>query len=71
MTKFEKGDVVKIIANKSRHRFAIGEIVIIYAYACEGYKVVQDGAVNSDGSFDPDEVAKTWCYIDNEDVELV
>lgn len=62
----KSGDLAKIINNKSKHRFQLGDIVVIYRYACEGYKVVAQADVDERGVI---ECSDNWCYVEANDVE--
>lgn len=64
-----RGDIAEIIDNKSGHRFQIGDLVVIYVYACEGYKVIDQGIIDEFGNFDKEQVEINWSYVDNRDVK--
>jgi hypothetical protein len=61
--KLKKGDVAIVVANKSKHKFNIGQHVVIHALVIDGYKAIIEGT-----TFDASSDGINWWYVNDDDL---
>lgn len=66
MVMMKQGDLAKIIKVSKHCSLEIGDIVVIYRYACDGYKVVAQSEVDERGVI---ECSDNWIYVEANTLE--